>query len=133
LTDERSFDAVSAVFEAIGAGKTRIDRETFVDYFRRLEGGKRDDSQDEVQLRSMFDLIDADGRGTFSNFDLLGALQRFPAVASFLLPGIDRQRSFVMKLVSMRPALFGTRWLEASGELASWILLLMSIVPKRRV
>merc|ERR1711998_520223 len=28
--------------------------------------------------------------GLISNFDLLGALQRFPAVADLLLPGVDR-------------------------------------------
>lgn len=93
LTDEKSFDAVSAVFDAISCGQARISRTEFVEYFGKTKGKAVADksNEDNEQLRSAFDLIDADGKGTFSNFDLLGALQRFPAVADLLLPGVDRR------------------------------------------
>jgi len=92
LTDESSFEAVSAIFDAIGGGKARINRKEFVEYFRlKAEASRSRGADAKEDLGSIYKLIDADGRGTFSNFELLGAMQRFAKVADLLLPGIDRR------------------------------------------
>jgi hypothetical protein len=94
LTEEQSYEAVSAIFDVIGDGKRRISRKEFVDYFRARKHVTKDfDTQSYIDhLRTVFDAIDASGKGHFSNFDLLGALQRFPIVVSLLLPGFDRHQ-----------------------------------------
>jgi len=91
LSDEKSFDAVSATFDAIGGGKKYIGRTEFVQHFCKLKCTSKDKKGHDEQIRATFDLIDADGKGSFSNFDLLGALQRFDVVASLLMPGVDRK------------------------------------------
>jgi Ca2+-binding EF-hand superfamily protein len=94
LTDERSFDAVSATFDLISSGKKRISRKEFIQHFQKESTRSKSSKYDEkeAQLHSVFQLIDADGKGSFSNFELLAALQRSPEVANFLLPGVERHR-----------------------------------------
>jgi hypothetical protein len=94
LKEEKGYEAVSTVFDVIGGGKRRISRAEFVDHFRTAKNLQTDsDTQAELKhLRTVFDAIDASGKGYFSNFDLLGALQRIPEVASLLLPGLNRHQ-----------------------------------------
>jgi Ca2+-binding EF-hand superfamily protein len=91
LTEEKSFEAVSAIFDAIGCGEARISRDQFINYFCNLGSCFKDATENEETVRSVFELIDAEAKGTFSAFDLLGALQRYSAVTELLLPGVDRR------------------------------------------
>lgn len=42
-----------------------------------------------VSRRTVFELIDSDGNESISRLELFSAVQRFPKVAGFLLPGLD--------------------------------------------
>jgi Ca2+-binding EF-hand superfamily protein len=90
ISDENSFDVVHALFDAIGSGSFRISRQDFVNHFCRVKRTLHNTTGDTEKLRIPFDLIDADCKGTFSNFELLMALQRHSAVADLLLPGVQR-------------------------------------------
>lgn len=89
MSDEAVFDEVDAVFEAMAAGKKRVKYSRFVEHFRSLT----DCSRSTREKRVMFDLIDADGNGAVSKLELVGAVQRNPKVAHFVLPRVNCSKS----------------------------------------
>jgi len=86
MRDEQSFDDVDAIFDAIAGGKQRIRYDDFVMHFR---GGPTQHISNAGELRSLYDLIDADGNGCISKLELVAAVQHQAAVAALVLPGID--------------------------------------------
>jgi len=86
MSDEQSFDAVDAIFEAIAGGKHRVTRADFAAHFRQARAEKTPKTK---ATRVIFNLIDSDGDGSISKLDFIAAMQRDPAVDEFVLPGCD--------------------------------------------
>ncbi|CAK0893331.1 unnamed protein product [Prorocentrum cordatum] len=89
LQDESKFDAAEQVFEAISADRNRIRFGDFTAYFRRVLS---EDKSDESEMRAVFAAIDADGSGSISKLELVAAMQGKPAVAQFVMPGVDSSK-----------------------------------------
>lgn len=87
--DERSFDAVDSIFDSIAGGRTRIRYSDFVSFFSRRVLERASNSR---EMRAIFELIDTNQNGTVSKLELLAAVQNYPTVATFLLPGVDSSK-----------------------------------------
>lgn len=85
MDDETSFNAVDALFEAIGNRQHRIHKAEFVSYFT----GSKTNASDPHGLLPLFKKLDADGSGSVSKFEFVNAVQRDPSVAALVLPGVD--------------------------------------------
>jgi len=86
LSDERSYDAVDAVFDAIAGCRQRVDLTEFRAYSRRARAEKTPKTK---EIRNIFNRIDADGSGSISKLEFVAAMQQDPAVDEFVLPGVD--------------------------------------------
>jgi len=83
MEDERAFDAIDDIFEAIAAGKQRIRYSDFVGHFRRMAAERSEKSK---EMEGIYTMIDADGNGSVSKLELLDAVQRCPEVSRLILP-----------------------------------------------
>jgi len=86
LSDERSYDAVDSVFDAIAGSKQRVSIVEFAIYFRRARADKTPKTK---EIREIFNRIDVDGSGSISKLEFVAAMQQDPAVDEFVLPGVD--------------------------------------------
>jgi len=86
LGDEQRFDIVDGIFDSMGGGRPRITFSDFLVYFQRELA---DHASNSKEIRRMFQLADADGRGSISKLDMLRAAQRDRKVSNFLVPGLD--------------------------------------------
>lgn len=86
MSNEETFDEVDALFDQISGGKQRIKYIDFAKHFKKASSEK---TSNACEMRAIYDLIDADGSGNVSKLELLAAVQASPAVAAFILPGIE--------------------------------------------
>lgn len=86
LSDERSYDAVDAVFEAMAGGKQRIDVLDLAAHIRKVRAEKTPKTK---EIRTIFNRIDADGSGSISKLEFVAAMQQDAEVDEFVLPGVD--------------------------------------------
>lgn len=85
LSDERSFEASDALFDAMAGGRRRLSFADFAEHFERPPLRRTG----EKRLREAFDLIDADSRGCVSKLEFLTAVRMRSRVAALVLPGVD--------------------------------------------
>lgn len=83
LNDKVSFEKADTLFQKIAGCKPRVTLDMFSSYMKGLS--EVDDSRFSTS-QSLFEKIDANHDGTISKLELLNAVQRFPEVASFVLP-----------------------------------------------
>jgi len=86
LSDERSYDAVDAVFDALAGTRQRVSITEFSSYFRSAKGDKTPKTK---EIRDIFNRIDVDGSGSISKLEFVAAMQQDPTVDEFILPGVD--------------------------------------------
>lgn len=81
---EETFDLVDALFDKMAGGKQRIKYAEFAAHFRKAALEK---TANAYEMRTIFDLIDADGNSSVSKFELVAAVQSKKEVADYVLPG----------------------------------------------
>lgn len=86
---EHTFDIVDNIFDAIAGGKQRIKYLDFAAYFRKRSSEM---TSNAMEMRTIFDLIDADQSGKISKLELVAAVQNSSMIAAFLLPGVDTSK-----------------------------------------
>eukprot|EP00933_Yihiella_yeosuensis_P030447 TRINITY_DN24093_c0_g1_i1.p1 TRINITY_DN24093_c0_g1~~TRINITY_DN24093_c0_g1_i1.p1 ORF type:complete len:831 (+),score=183.30 TRINITY_DN24093_c0_g1_i1:104-2596(+) len=86
MSEEDTFDEVDAIFDKIACGKQRIKYGDFAAHFKKKASEK---TSNACEMRAIYSLIDADGNGSISKLELVGAVQANPAVAAFILPGMN--------------------------------------------
>eukprot|EP00928_Gymnodinium_smaydae_P038466 TRINITY_DN2652_c0_g2_i1.p1 TRINITY_DN2652_c0_g2~~TRINITY_DN2652_c0_g2_i1.p1 ORF type:complete len:955 (+),score=197.02 TRINITY_DN2652_c0_g2_i1:88-2952(+) len=88
MSDEDTFDAASAIFDAMSGGRKRISRADFECYLRGRAGAdagaQEAQSEADADLRAIFDRIDADGSGAISRLEVLAAASGDPELARIL-------------------------------------------------
>jgi len=82
MSDERCFDEIDAVFNAVAGGKQRIKYADFIAHFTKQATG----SPGSADLRRLFEFMDADRSGLVSKLELATAVQGNPEVAEFVMP-----------------------------------------------
>lgn len=80
---EETFDQVDALFDKMAGGKQRMKYVEFAAHFRKMASEK---TANAYEMRAIYDLIDADGNGAVSKFELVAAVQSRKEVADFVLP-----------------------------------------------
>jgi len=86
LSDERCYDAVDAIFDAIAGGSQHIGPADFVAHCRRIRAEKTPKTK---EIRTIFNRIDITGSGSISKLEFVAAMQQDPTVDEFVLPGVD--------------------------------------------
>eukprot|EP00401_Gymnodinium_catenatum_P039099 CAMPEP_0117458832 /NCGR_PEP_ID=MMETSP0784-20121206/1145_1 /TAXON_ID=39447 /ORGANISM="" /LENGTH=738 /DNA_ID=CAMNT_0005252385 /DNA_START=37 /DNA_END=2252 /DNA_ORIENTATION=- len=88
MQDEEIFWKYDTIFDRISIGKKRIRYKEFAAFFNVVDD-EADQGISPQEIRRIFKLIDKNGGGFISKFDLVAAMNTDQSVEEVLMPGVD--------------------------------------------